>query len=164
VSEESEVFGPEELRKYMKANGIEGEVIEVGSGATSESAASSLEAPLDSIVKSVLFMDKNRRPILVIMGGEHKLQQNTFARLIGCRKIRLATRDEVLRFTGYPAGGVPPMGVKQGVRIFVDSKVMRKKMVYAGGGSEKHILKFDAKILTKLYPNSFVDLPVMNRD
>jgi|BEDMetMinimDraft_2_1075160.scaffolds.fasta_scaffold00074_14 prolyl-tRNA editing enzyme YbaK/EbsC (Cys-tRNA(Pro) deacylase) len=144
----------------MYTKGIKGEVIRIGEAATSSSAADSLGVTLNGIVKSVLFMDEKGKPLLVILGGENKVIQTEFARMIGRKKIRLATRDEVLKYTGYPAGGVPPLALQDDLEIYVDRKIATKGIVHAGGGTEQHILKIDAAELVKLYYDRLIDVPV----
>jgi Cys-tRNA(Pro)/Cys-tRNA(Cys) deacylase len=144
----------------MNVKGIKGEVIRIGEAATSSSAADSLGVPLAGIVKSVLFIDEKGKPLLVILGGENKVVQTEFARMIGRKKIRLATRDEVLKYTGYPAGGVPPLALQDDLEIYVDRKIGTKGIVHAGGGTEEHILKIDAAELVKLYCGRLIDVPV----
>jgi prolyl-tRNA editing enzyme YbaK/EbsC (Cys-tRNA(Pro) deacylase) len=153
-------FGPDYLKEWMRSRGFEGEVIQVERGETSSVAAESLGRSLESIVKSVLFIDEEGRPVLVILGGEKKLRQSEFARMTGRRKVRLATREEVVIFTGYPAGGVPPVGLRDGLEVYVDIKVLSKKVAFAGGGSENYVLKFDPVQLKELYPGRCMDLPV----
>ncbi len=159
-----EILGPSDLEGYIRRSGIRAEVVEVGAGATSDAAAKSLDSSLGSIVKSVLFMDENNRPMLVIMGGEHRLQQSAFARLSKRKRVRLATRDEVIKYTGYPVGGVPPIGIRPGTEVFVDRRVLTKKIAFAGGGSERHLLRFEPVQLERLYPDRFFDLPVKDKE
>lgn len=163
-SEDLEILGPSDLEAYIRRSGITAELVEVGAGATSDAAAKSLDSSLNSIVKSVLFMDENNRPLLVIMGGEHRLQQSAFARLSKRKRVRLATKAEVVRYTGYPVGGVPPFGIRPGTEVFVDKRVMRKKIAFAGGGSERHLLRFEPAQLKRLYPDRFFDLPVKDKE
>jgi len=113
-------------------------------------------------VKSVLFLDEWRKPVLVILGGENKVRQTEFARMIGKKKLRLATREEVLEFTGYPAGGVPPLALKPGLEIYIDRKVNSKGKVHAGGGTERHILVIDISDLFRLYEKNIIDVPVLS--
>ncbi|MEM3637639.1 MAG: YbaK/EbsC family protein [Conexivisphaerales archaeon] len=151
---------PKRIIEWMRSRGIKGDIIRIGDAATSSTAADSLGLPVNKIVKSVLFVDDKGKPVLAILGGENKVIQTEFARMIGRKKVRLATREEVLKFTGYPAGGVPPLALQDGLEIYVDKKIGTKGEVNAGGGTEEHILRINAAELLKLYKERLIDLPV----
>ncbi|MDG6939333.1 MAG: YbaK/EbsC family protein [Nitrososphaerota archaeon] len=142
-------MGPEDLKEFLGRNSIRAEVVEVEEGWTG-----------GPVVKSVLFMDESGGPVLVVLEVGRKVRQGEFARRIGRRRLRLATREEVLEATGYPAGGVPPVGCREGLEVYVDSKVLAMGKVYAGGGSERHMLLFDPALLAGSYPGRVVDVPI----
>ncbi|MEM0286570.1 MAG: YbaK/EbsC family protein [Nitrososphaerota archaeon] len=155
-----DISGYKKLQQFIESKGIDASIVEVKDGATSLSASHALGTEVNNIVKSILFIDESKKPVLVILGGESRVKQSKLAKMIGRKKIRLATREEVLEFTGYPAGGVPPIGCKDGLEVYVDRKIFEKGKVFAGGGSERHLLTFDASILARVYPGRDIDLPV----
>lgn len=160
MSSSPEQDAPARIMKWMNQMGIRGNVIEVGSAGTSSTAADSLGVSLDKIVKSVLFIDDKGKPVLVILGGENKVIQTKFAKMINRKSLRLATREEVLKFTGFPAGGVPPIALNKELEIYVDKKIESKGIVHAGGGTEQHILVINVSELLNLYRERLIDLPV----
>lgn len=54
------------------------------------------------------------------------------------------------RHSGYSVGGIPPVGHKVNIRTVIDTKVMRKKFVYGGGGSDTSLLKIRPWDIKKL--------------
>ncbi len=134
-------LGPEDLKRYLLERGIAGELLPVAEGHTSDKAADSLDIRLEDVAKTIVFVDQDGRPVLAIVRGAVRVRQNEFAREVGAKKLRLATPDEVLKFTGFPAGGVSPVGNLCRERIFMDDALMNSEHVYAGGGSDGFILK-----------------------
>ncbi len=103
--------GPSDLESFIKRNGIMATLMVVGDAATSMKAAASLGIDIDRIMKTVIFLDDLERPLAVMLRGSRKVNQNALAKQLGgARKIRLAAREEVVKLTGYEAGGgVPPI-------------------------------------------------------
>ncbi len=46
----------------------------------------------------------------------------------------MATEDEVLQVTGYRVGTVSPFGLKNPVRVLIDSSVLREEEISVGSG------------------------------
>lgn len=72
---------------------------------------------------------------ILIISGDKKVYLGKFSRVVN-DDVRLAKPEEVLRFTGYPVGSVPPIGHVDGVKIFIDSSVKRHGLVYTSGGAD----------------------------
>ena len=43
--------------------------------------------------------------------------------------------------TGYPAGGVAPLGLPEGLQVIVDVKVAALSVAYGGGGQDDLLLR-----------------------
>jgi prolyl-tRNA editing enzyme YbaK/EbsC (Cys-tRNA(Pro) deacylase) len=55
--------------------------------------------------------------------------------------VRLADAATVEAITGYPVGGVPPLGHPQLLRTLIDRRVLAEPEVYAGGGALNALLR-----------------------
>jgi Cys-tRNA(Pro) deacylase len=153
-------LGPDDVRRLIAEKGLEAQVLSVGEGHTSSRAADSLDIDLSEVAKTVVFVDEGRKPVLAIVRGSVKIRQGEFAKKVGARKLRLATRDEVLKLTGFPAGGVSPIGNRCHEKIYMDRTLMEKEVVFAGGGSEKHILKVRPADVLRESGAVLMDIPV----
>ncbi len=142
----------EELtRRMMKKFGFQGEIIpHEASGRTSEDAAKALGVPVRRIVKSLLFRSKDGSYIGAILLGTSKADVRRLERISGLKKLRLARKEEVLAFTGFKAGGVPPIAFKGKCQVFVDEEVFSLDWVIGAGGTEYSGLKFKPSELLKL--------------
>ncbi|MHA1984364.1 MAG: aminoacyl-tRNA deacylase, partial [Candidatus Hodarchaeales archaeon] len=56
--------------------------------------------------------------------------------------------DEVLNLTGYEIGSVPPIGLN--FPVIIDSSIVEKTIVYAGGGTTSSVLKISVEKLLEL--------------
>jgi len=85
--------------------------------------------------------------VVCIVKGEDRASAKRAAKALGIERPRLATAEEMLEKTGYPAGGIPSFGYP--AVFFIDQKVMEKAVVYSGGGSENSLVKISPKELQR---------------
>ncbi len=130
------------LDEYLAGEGIDAELISLGrETTTAKMAAEALEVPIEVVIKSILFQAKNGALVLVVAQGTGRVDTKKLAQVTGIDGWRLAKPDIVLNATGYPAGGTPPVGLKQRIRVIVDAKAAALPEAYAGGGSHTVMLR-----------------------
>ncbi|RLI84462.1 aminoacyl-tRNA deacylase [Archaeoglobales archaeon] len=134
------------LERYMAENGIKGEIIKAPDVPTVEKAAKRLNCSKKQIFKSIVFISEKGEGVIGIVDGESRVDKDKLESIYG-GKLRIADRDEVLRLTGFSAGGVAAFGT--GCMVLVDKNVMNQSVIYGGGGDENHLLKIDPKELLK---------------
>jgi len=142
---EQEVY-EKKFMNYIKENNIKAEQVffEDGDFKTAEKARLRTNA---LIVKTIVFIDLNKKleygnGVISIIPGELRVNKDKL-RKISNSKVKIASAEEVLILTGYPAGGVPPFSFKG--RFYIDSILKDKNEVYAGGGSTRTLVKTTIK-------------------
>jgi Cys-tRNA(Pro)/Cys-tRNA(Cys) deacylase len=96
--------------------------------------AKALGYSIERITKSLLLRGQNNLEfILAVCPANKKLDLAGIAKLLGCGRLELATRDELLEKTGYPPTGVSPIGI-EGVRVVVEESLIPQETVLIGGG------------------------------
>ncbi|MCC7358773.1 MAG: YbaK/EbsC family protein [Anaerolineales bacterium] len=142
-------MNPDDLQAYLAAHGLAAELVRLDAHTpTVEAAAQVMGTTVDRIVKSVLFLlagpeETAPVPVLVIANGLARVDDRRVAAHLGVsrRKLKLAGPDEVLAHTGYPVGGVPPLGHRTRLRTLIDPAVLAQPEVYAGGGAVDALLR-----------------------
>ncbi len=130
------------LQDFLNIKRLDAEIIHLETKTkTVEQASMALRIDTDKIIKTLTFIDGSGEPILAIVTGKDTVNPTKLAEAINTIRVRLATPTEVKRHNGYPVGGVPPVGHKMRIRTVIDTKVMKKKLVYGGGGSDTSMLK-----------------------
>jgi len=127
----------DQVQRALRSAGLEITVVELdASTATAPQAAAAVNAPLGSIVKSLLFMAAGA-PILVLVAGDRMADNKGIAKLLGLskKKVRIARPDEVLAVAGCDPGGVPPVGYSQPPRVLIDDSLARFETVWAAAGA-----------------------------
>ncbi|HEY8490971.1 MAG TPA: YbaK/EbsC family protein [Dehalococcoidia bacterium] len=106
---------PEPIRAVQAAlrqRGVDARVISVPDGAaTAADAARAVGCPLGAMAKSLLFL-ADGEPVLVVAAGDRQVDVPAPAALLGVgrERVKLAGAEAVLQVTGFPVGGVPPLG------------------------------------------------------
>lgn len=147
------------MKSFLDRAGVEYRLVEVPRASTSREAAESLGIDLSRIAKTVVLVSEQGDTVLVIVRGDRKVDQARLARLLGYRKLRLADENEVLEATGYPPGGVPPVGHRQELPVYVDEELLNSDYYYAGGGDAQHLLLIRAKDILRLTGGKALDVP-----
>lgn len=106
---------------------------------------------VEKIAKSIVMVDSAGDSLLAIVPAKSKVSHKKLKRILAVRDVRLATPEEVLRHSGYPAGGVPPFSNIS--RILLDPQVLEKETAIVGGGDVNKLLEVGTKdIVATLRP------------
>ncbi|HUR67982.1 MAG TPA: YbaK/EbsC family protein [Candidatus Thermoplasmatota archaeon] len=130
------------LRDWMAARRVDAQHLVFAESTHSVAeAARAAGAPEDEFVKSICMVAPGAEALLVaIVKGEDRASATRVAEALGrAERPRLATPEEMLARTGYPAGGTPPFGFE--ASFLVDERVMERSVVYAGGGSDRALVR-----------------------
>jgi prolyl-tRNA editing enzyme YbaK/EbsC (Cys-tRNA(Pro) deacylase) len=140
---------PHDLDAYLQGRSLEAEFIVLPGGTrTVTQAAGALGVDAERIVKSLLFL-AGGQPVLIIASGTGRVDTSRLADYlkIGRSEIYLASREDVLRITGYEVGAVPPVGHHPSLSTLLDPAVLKFDIVYAGGGAPDHLLRISPAVI-----------------
>jgi Cys-tRNA(Pro) deacylase len=101
---------------------------------TAEDAARAIGVDVGQIVKSLVFL-ADGEPVLVLVSGANLLDEAKLAAVSGAAAVTRADADAVRTATGYPVGGVPPIGHATPLRVFVDEELLAFDEVWAAAGT-----------------------------
>jgi prolyl-tRNA editing enzyme YbaK/EbsC (Cys-tRNA(Pro) deacylase) len=103
---------------------------------TAEAAAEAVDAPVGSIVKSLVFL-ADGQPLLVLVAGDRRADLKRLRAELGLSKkrLRIAQPDEVRSLVGFEVGGVPPVGHQPRLRTLIDDSLGRFEWLWAAAGS-----------------------------
>jgi prolyl-tRNA editing enzyme YbaK/EbsC (Cys-tRNA(Pro) deacylase) len=130
----------DKLIEYIARNGIQAEhlIFDRSTHSVAE-AAQAAGATADDFIKSVCMVTKDGRVVVAIVKGEDRADRSAVQQLLGLSKLSIASPEEMLEKTGYPAGGTPPFGFD--ATFLMDERVFEKEFVYAGGGSDRALIR-----------------------
>jgi len=147
----------QKVQDTLRALGCQATVIEFDeSTRTSQQAADTLGVQVGQIGKSLVFLAGDM-PVLAIASGANRVDTVKLARLVGS-PVHRADADTVKRVTGFPVGGVPPVGHVQPMRIFIDQDLFQYGILYCAGGTPHAIFPITPQELARITGGQVVDI------
>lgn len=126
------------VQDKVKQLGMDFEVVQYpATTRTAKEAAATINCPVGSIVKSLIFKCKTASsiiPILVLIDGESTVNEKKLTNLLNA-KVSRADANFVREVTGFAIGGIPPVGHKAKIRTFVDKRLLEQKVLWAAAGT-----------------------------
>jgi prolyl-tRNA editing enzyme YbaK/EbsC (Cys-tRNA(Pro) deacylase) len=101
---------------------------------TSQQAADALGCDVAAIASCLVFMVDDE-PVMVIKSGRHRVDLGALAQAAGGAGARQATPEEVRSATGYPIGGVSPVGWPGPLRCFIDASLEEFEEIWSAAGT-----------------------------
>ncbi len=127
-------------------------------------AADLLGCPLGAVVKSLVFQQvSNGDPLLLLVSGENRVDINALSKLAG-GSVRPANLEEVRAATGYPAGAVPPLGMKRQLSVLIDEDLMAYDFVWGSAGSVNILIGMTPEDLLELSGGSIETLSGVRKE
>lgn len=120
---------------------------------TAADAARAVGAELGQIVKSLVFVapgGDGPEPILVLVSGSNTVDMSQLAAVLSEPRIRRATADEARQLTGFPIGGIPPIGHRRPIRTVMDPDLGRFETVWASAGTPTAVFEVPPATLRSL--------------
>ena len=101
---------------------------------TAVDAANALGCELVQIVKTLVFVDENDRPIIFLVSGIDRLDLDKGAAAAGVEELRKADAGAAKEHTGFSIGGVPPFGHATEITMLMDDRLLDLEEVWAATG------------------------------
>jgi prolyl-tRNA editing enzyme YbaK/EbsC (Cys-tRNA(Pro) deacylase) len=140
----------ERVASFLRATGAEARIEEFDVGTpTAEAAADAIGCTLGQIVKSLVLICDGA-PVVVLVPGDRRADSGKVAALAGARRATIASPTEVVAATGFEPGGVPPFPLERVSVVLVERTLVRYPIVWAGAGSERHMLALSPRELVRL--------------
>jgi prolyl-tRNA editing enzyme YbaK/EbsC (Cys-tRNA(Pro) deacylase) len=108
------------------------------STATVAGAAAAVGVDVGQIAKSIVFV-LDGEPVVVVASGRHRIDPLKVCDALDCAESRQASADEVRAATGFPIGGVPPIG--HGLPVVFDTALFDYDVIYAAGGDSNTLFE-----------------------
>lgn len=143
------------LTSFVTSKNLWHRLIEFGEPVkTVEQASRQIDA--EKIVKSIVMVDSDGNPILALVPAQRMVSHKKLKKFLDVRDVRLASYDEVLRFSGYLAGGVPPFNNIK--RVIADPQILKNETIVVGGGDVDKLLEVRTKDVIEVSNAQIVDI------
>ena len=106
---------------------------------TAADAAAAIGCEVRAIVKSLVFMADDTRPVLALVNGAARAAEDLLATAVGAAAVRQATPAEVRDHTGYAIGGTPPVARVGTLDRICDRRLLELDQVWAAAGTPRDV-------------------------
>lgn len=121
-------------------------------------AAAAVGCELGQIAKSMIFRAVDSgRGVLVITSGANRVDERLVAAELGEPIVR-ADPQFVREQTGYAIGGVPPLGHRERLAVFVDRDLLRWPSIWAAAGTPNALFQLSSADLTAMTGGRVIDV------
>lgn len=113
-------------------------------------AAAAIGVRPERILKSLVFEDRLGVRVVAIARGTGRIDRHRLAEAASLDRPVLAEATVVLDVTGYPAGGVPPIGHRFPLPVIMDRRVAEMDVAYGGAGTEDALLRITPSVIREV--------------
>jgi Ala-tRNA(Pro) deacylase len=123
----------ERVEGLLTQHGVAYDVLRHEPVYTSEEAAQVRGTLLASGAKA-LICKGDQTVVMFVMPADRKLDSHSVRRAQGWRKLRFATREEVMELTGLAPGSIPPFGSLFGLATLCDERLGESAVINFNAG------------------------------
>lgn len=124
---------------------------------TAVDAANAIGCEVAQIVKSLIF-GVDGEIVLAYVSGVNQLDEHKLAHAAGGLMCRRVDAEVVRETTGFPIGGVPPIGHASPLRVFIDPDLLDHEVVWAAAGTWHDVFPLSPHDLQRVSGGTVVDL------
>jgi prolyl-tRNA editing enzyme YbaK/EbsC (Cys-tRNA(Pro) deacylase) len=124
---------------------------------TAPDAAAAVGVAVGQIVKSLVFV-VDGEPTMALLAGDNRLDEAKLAAACGGTAVTRPDADAVRAATGFPIGGVPPIG--HDLPIYIDEDLARYDEVWAAAGTWTDVFPVSPAELIRVTAGTVCDLRV----
>jgi len=146
------------LKAFLGQNKIDFQSIEKKSTHHATDASEVTNIPLNKIIKTLVFVDQDSKPLIAIIKADSKVSRHKLEACSGSNSIHLASNEFAEKVTGYPTGGIPPVGHKKKLPVYIDSRVLVNENVWCGGGARTRLVRLNTKDIMRLVSPEVCDI------
>jgi len=148
------------LTAYLKANNADFEFVEKSTTHHASEAAEASGLPLMEIAKTIVFVGDDQRPVVGVVRGDHMVSKHRLALAAGVRRLEIAPDVIAEKATGFPTGGIPPVGHRRRLSVYVDKHVASMEHVWCGGGARTRLVRLKTQDILRLSGGTISDIAV----
>lgn len=120
-----------------KSHNVEKELEKVATpdSKTVEEVAAFLKVETSDVMKSLLFI-ADEKPVLVIIRGDHEVNEVKLKNFLDADFLEMATDEESIQYLGVNFGSIGPVGIDKGIQVLGDLYVQDMANAVAGANEE----------------------------
>jgi len=126
-------------------------------GGTARSAAE-LGVDEHAVIKTLIFEDDGKRPLVVLMHGDREVSAKELARVLGVKSVRPCDPNVANRHSGYQVGGTSPFGLRKPLPVYLQRTIAELERIYINGGKRGFLVSLAPADLVRVLEPTAVDV------
>jgi len=124
------------------------------------SSASSAALGVDehTVIKTLVFEDGDRRPLIVLMHGDRSVSAKALARTLGVKSVKPCDPAIAQRHSGYQVGGTSPFGLRKRLAIYAERSIVALERIYINGGARGLLVSLAPSELVRVLAPTLVEV------
>jgi Cys-tRNA(Pro) deacylase len=140
----------ERVAAFLRDTGAEARLEELESDTqTASAAADAVGCTLGQVVKSLVVVCDGS-PVVALVPGDRRADTGKIAHLLEVKRVTIATPGQVVEATGFEPGAVSPFPLERVAEVLVERTLLRYPSLWAGAGSERHLVTLSPTELVRL--------------
>ena len=108
------------------------------------------------VVKTLVFEDDSKRPLIVLMHGDRKVSAKQLARVLGVKRVAPCSPDVAQKHSGYQVGGTSPFGTRKPLPVYMEASIASLPEIYINGGARGLLVAMEVQALVKVLEPTLV--------
>lgn len=147
-----------DVHNFLTTEGVQHEIFALeGNARTAKRMAAMLGLKPSEVAKTLIFV-VDEEPVLAIVPADKKADPTKIKAALGKSRIDFADVRMVLDVTDYCIGGTPPVAHKTTLPCVIDARLLKRDIVYTGGGEVSMVLKIRSEDLKKVTEGTIADI------
>ncbi|MDP3151125.1 MAG: aminoacyl-tRNA deacylase [Archangium sp.] len=109
------------------------------------------------VIKTLVFEDETKTPVLVLMHGDKKVSAKALARQLGLKSVQPCKPEVAQRHTGYQVGGTSPFGTKKVLRVCCERTIAGLPQIFINAGGRGLLCSLSPNELVRVLSPTLVD-------
>jgi prolyl-tRNA editing enzyme YbaK/EbsC (Cys-tRNA(Pro) deacylase) len=147
----------ESVRTFFETHAPEIEILVTEASSATVMEAANAHGVEPAQIAKTLGLWLNNEPILLVMGGAARLDNQKYKARFGT-KAKMLNAEEIVRETSHPVGGVCPFGLPKPIRVFADESLRSHEMVIPAAGATNAAVKITPHQMVDLAKAEWVDV------
>jgi Cys-tRNA(Pro) deacylase len=123
-------------------------------------SAEALGVDEHAVIKTLIFEDDGKRPLCVLMHGDHEVSNKQLARVVGVKTVGPCAPEVADRHSGYQVGGTSPFGLRRAMPIYMQRTILELPLIYINGGARGFLVAIDPREAERLLHPTLVDVAI----
>lgn len=117
-----------------------------------------LGADENTVIKTLIFEDERREPLIALMHGDHQVSTKALARHIGRKSISPCNPATAQKHSGYQVGGTSPFGTKKRMPIYMQASIAEHEFIFINAGKRGLLARMSPRVIIDLLAPELVEM------